>query len=75
MCLCVIDRFEEWKGHTLDHNRPDVETTAALGSSQAARWLGLDVERGERSPQPAGQTAAERFFFGDVSTLETLRRR
>jgi Type I restriction enzyme R protein N terminus (HSDR_N) len=70
-CLCAIEYFSVWKAHTLARHRADVELAAAFGSWQARDWLGID--RMSIIPPPSDAIIADRFFFGDMETLRTLR--
>ena len=41
-CLCVIEVFPGWKEYTLEQHQREVEIIAALGSTRAKNWLGLE---------------------------------
>ena len=58
--LCIVDRHKSWKDYMLDHHRDDVETLTRLGSWQARKWLGLEIE--SSCPRLGDQHMADRFF-------------
>ena len=68
--LCIADDHPVWKDYILEHHRNDVETLAQIGSWQARRWLGMEVQGSY--PQPTDETLADRFFLGNVSTYRRL---
>ncbi len=70
LSLCIINQFPEWKDHTLQSHRPDVELLARFGSWQAKDWLGIDRETS--LPGPTLEELSERFFLGDKLVCETL---
>jgi hypothetical protein len=69
--LCRLHRFPKWKTHLLEHERPLIEKMASFGSFAAKAMIGV-------SPQDNYGTVmdselADRFFLGDVATLQFLR--
>lgn len=68
--VCLIEYFPAWKSYVLDNYRSEVETIASLGSWQAKTWLGLD--RDKPTSRLNSQEIANRFFFGDLRTLDAL---
>ena len=69
--LCIMDYHEKWKNYVLGCHRGDVEVLARLGSWQARKWLGFDVE--SSCPSLRDQQIADRFFLGDVKIFRRLR--
>ncbi len=69
--LCVISRFPKWIDYALDQHRPLIEALAAMNSWKARELLGIPQER---KLAPANDIdLANRFFFGDIATLNALR--
>ena len=69
--LCRLYRFPEWKAYLLEHEHRLVETMATYGSNAAKAMLGIEPHHG--AGVVSDQDMADRFFFGDVATLNTLR--
>ncbi|WP_431858724.1 hypothetical protein [Azospirillum sp.] len=71
LSLCIIEKYPTWKSWAIEHKRDDIEQLAAYGSWQARKWLGLDINAD--ISRPTDREIADRFFFGDVNTSNTLR--
>lgn len=69
--LCLMHRFSAWKEFVVEHQKPLLENLAAMGSWAAKDLLG--VPHRESYGSITDQQLADRFFLGDVSTLEALR--
>ncbi len=69
--LCLLHRFPQWKAYLLAERRPMVETLAAMGSHLAAEMLGIETKNIVGGITDA--ELADRFFLGDVATLNALR--
>jgi hypothetical protein len=69
--LCRLHRFPEWKAYLLEQEHGLVETMAAYGSNAAKTMLGIEPQHS--AGVVSDQDMADRFFFGDVATLSTLR--
>jgi Type I restriction enzyme R protein N terminus (HSDR_N) len=68
--LCLLDSFPEWKEYVISKLRPELDSLVSLGSWQARKWLGINVED---VILPTEQEYAERFFFGDVKLSAQFR--
>jgi hypothetical protein len=69
--LCLLHGFPQWTAYALEVHRPQIETLASIGSWKARELLGLSKDT---KLEPAtNNDLAQRFFFGDVETLEFLR--
>jgi hypothetical protein len=69
--LCLLHRFPKWKAYLLEQRRPLIEKIASLNSSAAKEMLA--VNRQENYGSITNAELANRFFLGDIATLEALR--
>lgn len=69
-CLCGIEAYPAWKEYALAHHLGDIQKLAAIGSWQAKKWLGMDIETS--LTRPSDKEFADRFFFGDDRTFKAL---
>jgi hypothetical protein len=65
--------FPEWKDYILKHHLPEVTALATLQSWAAKQLLGMEIS--DQVESPDDQFLADRFFLGDVRTLQFLRAR
>ena len=69
--LCLLASFPKWMEYVKTVHRPLLETIAATGSWKAKELLDLQsTDAVDRLPDAL---LAERFFFGDLNTFQTLR--
>ncbi len=68
--LCVLEPHGAWKTWTLQHYPALVEGMAELGSWQARKWLGEEIDT--KRPPASDATLAGRFFFGDAAAAQAL---
>ena len=69
--LCMLNCHDNWKNYVLEHHHAHVEQLAQIGSWQARKWLGFEIE--SPLPRPPDQELANRFFLGDVTTFNMVR--
>jgi hypothetical protein len=69
--LCLLHPFPKWTAYVLQAHRPLIETLASLNSWKARELLGIGQH--EQYPHMSNIDLANRFFYGDVETLEALR--
>lgn len=73
LVLCLLPPFPEWKDYILKHHLPEVTALATLQSWAAKQLLGMEIS--DQVESPDDQFLADRFFLGDVRTLQFLRAR
>jgi hypothetical protein len=71
LTLCLLHRFPKWKVYLLEQRRPLIEKMASLNSWAAKEMLGIDKQENYGSITDA--ELANRFFLGDIATLQALR--
>jgi hypothetical protein len=69
--LCLVDRFPKWKAYILETYKPLLESLAAMGSWSAKAMLG--VAPNEKHGSISDAELADRFFLGNVATLQAIR--
>ena len=69
--LCVADNHNVWRDYIVEHHLQEVETIAQFGSWKARDFRGRDEQH--QFAQPPDQTAADRFFLGDVAMYRRIR--
>jgi hypothetical protein len=72
MVLCLL-RLPEWREYILKHQLPEVTALAKLQSWAARQLIGMEIT--EQVEPPDDQFLADRFFLGDLGTLQFLRAR
>lgn len=71
LTLCFVKQFPKWQDYALANHRPLIEKLSALGSWSARKLLAIPDDA---DVAPLGDDEiAQRFFFGDVDMLKTLR--
>lgn len=71
LALVFVDHNPVWENITLSEHLPEVEKLAALGSWSGRRLLDIPQETNIKPLDDV--EIAERFFFGNVQTLTSLR--
>ncbi|MHB8150679.1 MAG: hypothetical protein ACYDIB_10995 [Desulfobulbia bacterium] len=72
-CLCLIEKYPEWTNYILNNHHVEVETLANIGSWAARKLLGEDIKAPSQIQRKIhSQLLAERFFFGDLNTLNVI---
>ena len=72
-CLCLIEKYPEWTNYVLNNHHVEVETLANIGSWAARKLLGEDIKATSQMQRKVdSQLLAERFFFGDLNTLNVI---
>jgi len=69
--LRLLHRFPKWKTYLLEQRRPLIEKMASLNSLAAKEMLGVDKQ--ESYGLITDAELADRFFLGDIATLQALR--
>jgi len=71
--LCLIEKYPEWTNYVLNNHHVEVETLANIGSWAARKLLGEDIKATSQMQRKVdSQLLAERFFFGDLNTLNVI---
>jgi len=72
-CICIIEKYPEWKNFILDNHYIDIEKLAAIGSWAARKLLGEDIKSPSKTHQKIdSRLLSERFFFGDLETFKVI---
>ncbi|MEI9978281.1 MAG: hypothetical protein WDN23_04650 [Edaphobacter sp.] len=69
LTLCYLEHIPVWREYALTFHRDAIEDLVSLGSWQAPKWL----EDGVQIRLLSNEDIANRFFYGDVATMEALQ--
>lgn len=69
--LCLLSRFPKWITYALEEHRSLIEKLASMNSWKARELLGFKLT--DAFPRATDADFAERFFYGDVATQQTLQ--
>jgi hypothetical protein len=69
--LSLLSRFPQWTTYALQEHRSLIEKLASMGSWKAMELLGLKLN--QDFPRATDADFAERFFYGDLATLQALQ--
>ena len=69
--LCLLSRFPRWTAYAVQEHRSLIEKLASMNSRQAMELLGLKLN--QEFPRATDADFAERFFYGDIATLQALQ--
>ncbi|WP_157079224.1 hypothetical protein [Serratia ficaria] len=72
LTIARLRKFPRWKDYLLEEKRELVEQVASTGSWAAKELLGFRIE--DEFPRMNDEQLADRFFLGDVSTMQAIRR-
>jgi len=73
LILCVLTKSsKKWAEYVIDTHATDLQRLAQGGSWQARQLLGIPMNT--HLPPPSDEEMAQRFFYGDLTLFQVLRR-